>query len=264
MINKKSETKVKKTEAKVEKKSTVSTKTAASKSVSASASVAASPAPKASGLSVPVYSLLGKASESLTLPKEIFGAKVNNSLLAQVARVYLNNQKGHWSHTKTRGEITASTRKIYRQKGTGRARHGSVSAPIFRHGGVALGPKSRNVVLELPKKMKRAALISSLSKKVEDKGIVALAGLEKASGKTKEMVKLMNQLSENKKMNVLIIAGDNILSAQRAIRNIEGVNFLSVSQLNAFEVIRHKDLILTKDAIEGLQKRLLQRSDKNA
>lgn len=90
---------------------------------------------KTSSLSAPVYSLAGTESGSLDLPKEVFGVKVNKNLLAQAVRVYSNNQKGHWSHTKTRGEVTGSTRKIFKQKHTGRARHGSIKAPIFVGGG---------------------------------------------------------------------------------------------------------------------------------
>ena len=113
--------------------------------------------PKVSGLSVPVYSLLGKASGTYSLPKEIFGKEVNKKLLAQAMRVYMTNEKSFLGKTKTRGEVEGSSVKIFRQKGTGRARHGSVRAPIFVGGGIVFGPQVRKVRLNMPQKMKRAA-----------------------------------------------------------------------------------------------------------
>src|SRR3989344_1873864 len=101
----------------------------------------------------------------MALPKEIFGQEVNTKLLAQAMRVYMTNLKKFTASTKTRGEVRGSTAKIYRQKGTGRARHGAITAPIFVGGGIVFGPKPRKVVLDLPKKMKKAALLAALSDK---------------------------------------------------------------------------------------------------
>lgn len=199
--------------------------------------------------SVPVVSLTGKEVGALELPKEIFGVKINTSLLAQAMRIYLNNQKSHWSNTKTRGEVTGSTRKIYKQKGTGRARHGAITAPIFVGGGVALGPKARKVVLELPKKMKRVALISALAQKLSENAILGIEGLDKASGKTKEMAKFLKNLD---KKSVLVVADQKIDSVQRSVRNLKSIDFLAADQLNAFEIIKHQSLLLTKAAVERL------------
>src|SRR3989338_11409930 len=146
-----------------------------------------------SSLSIPVYSLAGKETGVLALPKEIFAAKVSKSLLAQAVRVYATNQKSLLASTKTRGEVEGSTAKIYRQKGTGRARHGAIRAPIFVGGGITFGPKPRKVRLILPQKMKKAALIAALSVKLADKNVIGLSGLDKASGKTKEMAKLIEK-----------------------------------------------------------------------
>lgn len=215
----------------------------------------AAPSKKPGGLSIPVYSLVGKESGTLDLPKEVFGEKVNKALLAQALRVYLNNQKGHFSNTKTRGEVEGSTRKIYAQKGTGRARHGGIRAPIFVGGGIALGPKSRKVFLDLPQKMKRASLISALSQKAFDGKILGLTGLDKASGKTKEIAKFVKtvlSLPKDKKMDALIIGDEGMEAVQRAVRNIRGLDFLRAEYINAFEVIKHQSLILTKEAVEKL------------
>lgn len=201
-------------------------------------------------LSVPVYSLVGKAAGTLSLPKEIFGQKINKTLLAQAARVYATNQKTLPGSTKTRGEVTGSTAKIFRQKGTGRARHGAIRAPIFVGGGIALGPKPRKVRLALPQRMKKAALLSALAVKVTDKQLTGLTGLEKASGKTKEMVELLKKL---KAKSALIVTGEKTDNVVRAVRNIPGVDVLPANLINAYEVLRHELLLITKEAVERLE-----------
>ncbi len=201
-------------------------------------------------LSVPVYSITGVVGGNLDLPKEIFGAEINKSLLSQAMRVYLNNQKGHWSNTKTRGEVEGSTRKIYAQKGTGRARHGAVRAPIFVGGGKAMGTKSRKVILDLPKKMKKAALISALSQKAKDKEIMGLSNLEKATGKTKEFAILFKKLNAR---SALIVVDKSIENVQRGLNNIKNVKLLASKQLNAYEIVKAKNIFLTKEAVLALQ-----------
>lgn len=210
-------------------------------------------ATRGTSLSVPVYSLLGKEAGSLDLPKSIFGVEVNKALLTQALRVYLNNQKGHFSNTKTRGEVEGSTRKIYRQKGTGRARHGGVRAPIFVGGGIALGPKSRKVTLDLPKKMKKASLVSALSQKLLYKSVYGISGLEKITGKTSQ---LANFIKKIEKKSALIVADKVSDLARRAAANLKSVNLIPASDLNALEVIKSQSLILTKEAVEALEKKV--------
>ncbi len=212
--------------------------------------------PKEGSLSIPVYSLLGKESGTMELPSAIFGAKVNKTLLAQAVRVYSTNQKTLTGSTKTRGEVNLTTKKMYRQKGTGRARHGAQSAPIFVGGGIAFGPKPRKIRLDLPKKMKKAALISALSARAEESLIFGLSGLEKAAGKTKEFASLMDKLAglqESKKhRSTLIIIGDKNHNVLRGVKNLERVDALTVNSLNAYEVIKHQVLAITQEAIEKL------------
>ncbi len=209
------------------------------------------------GLSVPVYSIAGAATGTLDLPKEVFGVPVNDQLIAQAMRIYLNNQKGHFGNTKTRGEVDGSTRKIYKQKGTGNARHGGKRAPIFVGGGIAFGPKQRKVVLSMPKKMKRAALISALSAKALDNQVVGVTGLDKSSGKTKEMVKLMGilgkfQIPNSKFQSTLFIVDGSSEMAFRGIKNLKGIDMLPVNQLNAYSVISHQALVVTADVVKKL------------
>ncbi|TSC64730.1 MAG: large subunit ribosomal protein L4 [Microgenomates group bacterium Gr01-1014_93] len=209
--------------------------------------------------SVPVYSLAGRAAGTMALPKEIFGVDVNKVLLSQAMRVYMTNQTGHFGSTKGRGEVRASGAKIYKQKGTGRARHGAISAPIFVGGGIAFGPKIRKTRLDLPKKMKKAALLSALSSKMGEKEILGVTGLEKATGKTKEMVKLLGQLIKKKQetsdklVSALIITENKQENMVRAVRNIPKVDILPVNQINAYEILKHKFIFLTKGTVEKLK-----------
>jgi large subunit ribosomal protein L4 len=219
--------------------------------------VAKAPA-KSGGLSVTMFSLLGKEAGSLDLPKAVFGAEINRPLLAQAMRVYINNQKGHFSNTKTRGEVEGSTRKIYKQKGTGRARHGGIRAPIFVGGGIALGPKSRQALLELPKKMKKAALISALSQKHLDNDVFAVSGLEKATGKTSQLSKFLKTLG---KKSILIVSEKNDL-VTRATQNLKGINLISTDEVNAFEVIKAQSLIFTKGAVAALESRIMNQESR--
>lgn len=206
-------------------------------------------------LSIPVYSLTGRASGTLSLPKEVFGSKINKQLLYQAVRVYSTNQKQLLAKTKTRGEVKGSKAKIYRQKGTGRARHGAITAPIFVGGGIVFGPQSRKVRLDFPKRMKKAALISALSSKMGDKNIVGLTGIEKATGKTKEIFKLLTKISGTKKIkSSLIVTGEKADNLMRGVKNISGVDTVSTNLLNAYEVLKHEMLLVTKDAIEVLTK----------
>ncbi len=211
----------------------------------------------AKNLSVPVYSLTAKSSTTLSLPESVFGAKVNKNLLLQAVRVYSTNQKKLLGHTKGRGEVEGSTVKIYRQKGTGRARHGGIRAPIFVGGGIVFGPKTRKSHLDLPKSMKKAALISALSSKAEEKNVLGVSGFEKALGKTKEIAKLMSLISKdmkNNQMNILIITNEKQDNVVRAVKNIPGVNVLPVNLLNAYEILKHNILLISKDACEKLTK----------
>lgn len=210
---------------------------------------------KTASLSVAMFDIKGVKAGTATLPKEIFGAKVNSALIAQAVRVYLANQRQGNANTKSRNEITLTTAKWYRQKGTGRARHGAQSAPIFVGGGVAHGPKAHDFSLSMPKKMKKAALISALSQRAIDGDIKVLSGLSKITPKTKEMSVLFGKVIENKKSNVLLVTSapskelDNVYKAGRNIKNVKIIN---AKLLNAYEVLKYKNLVFMKESIEVL------------
>lgn len=206
-------------------------------------------APKSNELSIQAFSITGESAGEVNVPKEVFGAKVNKSLLAQAARVYLSNSKGHFGSTKTRGEVHGSTRKIWKQKGTGRARHGGIRAPIFVGGGIAFGPKPRKANLTLSKKMKKAALFSAISSKVQNEEAFALKDAEKVSGKTKEIANLVKKIN---KTNILLVTDKIEKSLHRAGRNLKGSEVLNVENLNAYVVLNKKTFLITEEAISFL------------
>jgi large subunit ribosomal protein L4 len=218
---------------------------------------------KKEGISLDVHNLEGKVVESLALPEEVFGVKINEQLLAQAVRVHLGNRRQGTVSTKTRGEVDGSTRKIYRQKGTGRARHGGIRAPIFVHGGIVFGPKPRDYSLSLPKKMKKAALFSALTAKVQDGNLKLLAGLEKIEPKTKKFAETMNKLGlTDKKKKILFITNKDIDTVKKAGRNIPGVHIMAAARLNAYDVLNNKQLILMKEAVEEIKNHFIKEETK--
>lgn len=207
-----------------------------------------------------VFGLDGKITGKITLPGEMFHDKVNKVLLAQAVRVYLANQRQGNASTKTRGEVEGSTRKIYRQKGTGRARHGSVRAPIFVKGGVVFGPKPRDFSLSLPQKMKRKALFSALSAKVEESGVTVIEGLTEITPKTKVFLAMLKSIGvADKKQKLLFITAGGVTPVLRAGRNVQGVKFLPSKLMNAYEVLSAKKVILMKDAVDEMKEHFLKK-----
>lgn len=204
------------------------------------------PRAKQSGLSVPVLGTVGKPTGKITLPKELFAAKVNEPLMAQAVRVYLANQRQGSAATKTRGMVEGSTRKIYRQKGTGRARHGSIRAPIFIGGGIVFGPKPRDYRLDLPEKMKRAALASALTRALQEGKMIVVSGLGGVA-KTKIMVKTLGDVGATG--STLLIISKDARGVIRAARNIATVDILPVQNLHAYGVLSHQKLVFMKEAL---------------
>jgi large subunit ribosomal protein L4 len=190
----------------------------------------------------------GKAS----LPAELFHAKVHKTLMSQSVRVYLANQRVGGASTLTRGEVEGSTRKIYRQKGTGKARHGGIRAPIFVGGGIVFGPRPQDHRLDFPKKMRRIALASALSYQFAEGNVVVLDGLDAIEPKTKSMLHVLavNKLQTDKLLVVLPKDPKNIT---RGLRNVQGVTLRPANNLNAYDVLWHKTIVFTKDALPLLK-----------
>jgi large subunit ribosomal protein L4 len=226
--------------------------------------VKANPLPKETGLKLSVYDTKGKVVESITLPKEIFGAEVNEAILTQAVRVYRANKRRGTVKTKSRGEVKISTRKIYRQKGTGRARHGAASAPIFVGGGIAFGPRPRDYSLKMSQKMRQVALFSSLSSKLKDGEIIVVSGFEKLESKTKNFAATLKTLSLIEKKNQVLLVtpktGAESESVTKGARNIKGLRVLSANQLNAYDVLSNKHILFMKDSIEAVKETFLKKN----
>lgn len=197
-----------------------------------------------------VMGIDGKSRGRMSLPSKLFGVSVNTQLLAQAVRVYLANQRYGGASTKTRGEVEGSTRKIYRQKGTGKARHGGIRAPIFVGGGIAFGPKPQDYSLKFPKKMKRQALASALSAQLKGGNILIVEGFEKMSGKTKNMAQTFDALGTTK--GVLFIVSKDTDTITRASRNLPYLDIMRVEHMNPYAVITHQKLVFMKEAISFL------------
>jgi len=208
---------------------------------------------------VNIFTIAGKKSDQITLPSKIFAAKVNNQLMAQAVRVYLSNQRKAGAKAKTRAEVSGSGRKIWRQKGTGRARHGDQYAPIFVGGGVAHGPTgSENYQLKMSKRMRQQALFSALTSKFKDGEIIVVKGLAKIEPKTKEMEKIMKNLklkmkNDKVKLKILVVLPEVVENVMRAARNIEGVKLVQANTLNTYDVLNGGKLIFMKESIDKLK-----------
>lgn len=202
-------------------------------------------------LQADVYGVDGKVSGKVSLPKIVFGAKINSILMAQAVNIYLSNQRKAHAKTKTRGEVIGSTRKIYKQKGTGHARHGDIKAPVFVGGGKAHGPNGeQNYKRSFPEKMREVALNSALSSKVKDEKVMILDGAETMEGKTKEIVKIINGFPlKSKKGEILIVLPKKMEKFSRAVRNIEGVTLTNVKNLNTYQILTSDLIVLTKEAL---------------
>ncbi len=203
-----------------------------------------------------IVDVTGASKGNMTLPSEIFGATPNKALIAQAVRVYLANQRTGTASTQTRGEVIGSTRKIYRQKGTGRARHGAIKAPIFVGGGVAHGPHPHDFGLDFPKKMRKAALISALSQKAQEGAIRVVEG--DFSGKTKEVAKLFKtmELAAKGKVKRVLLVTDGNENATRGAQNIGGVEIETAATVSTYIVMVSRNIIFLKNSVDVLQKRL--------
>ena len=197
-----------------------------------------------------------------TLPEEVFNAKENPILMAQAVKVYLANQRSSKAIVKNRGEVSGSGKKIWRQKGTGRARHGDRYANIFVGGGVAHGPTGKeNWHLNMPAKKKAAALAVCLSQKLRQGEIIFIDSLESLEGKTKKanefLFNLLKKVVDFKNsQKIAVISAEKSQKLELALRNIPEVNLILVNFLNCYQVLENKFLIIEERAIEKLAQRL--------
>jgi len=203
-----------------------------------------------------VYNQEGKKTGEAKLPKEVFEVEVNPDLVWQVAVSQMANRRRILAHTKGRGEVRGGGRKPWRQKGTGRARHGSIRSPIWRGGGVTFGPTKKRVFKKkINKKMRRKALFMTLSAKVKEKLLLILDKLEIAEPKTKEMVQIIENLKADSLLIALPRVDKNIILATR---NIPRTDVMEARNLNVLDLLSFKYLMVTKEAIKVIKETFLK------
>lgn len=194
---------------------------------------------------------------TVLLPKDIFDVAINPVLLRHAVAIQEANARVIRAHTKGRGEVSGGGRKPWRQKGTGRARHGSIRSPLWRGGGVAHGPrKEKRYSKKINKKAKRKALCMALSSKAADGELYVLDSLQVASGKTKEAKSLISKFLEKAKLSnpsVLVITSSNDKSLVRSMRNIPRVKTIGATSLNVRDILKYKLLLMPKDALKVIQ-----------
>ena len=201
-------------------------------------------------LKVDVLNMQGKKVKDIELQEAVFGVEVNDILVHTALVNYLANQRQGTQSTKTRAEVRGGGRKPWRQKGTGRARQGSIRAPQWTKGGIALGPKPRSYKYAIPKKMRKQALRSVLTSKVQEKNLIVVDKLELKEIKTKEMVKVLENLKVNK---ALIVLDEKNLNVQASSRNIENVKTTLVNTINVFDLLKYDSLVVTEEAVKKIE-----------
>ena len=200
-----------------------------------------------------VTTLDAKKAGTVELPDDVFGLEPRPDILQRMVRYQLAKRRAGTHATKGRADINYTGAKVYRQKGTGRARHGSRRAGIFRGGGKAFGPKPRSHAIDLPKKVRALALKHALSAKVQGQALVVIDKCELKDGKTRELKSRLAKLGFG---SALIVDGSELQeSFARAIRNLPQVDVLPVHGINVYDILRHDTLVLSKAAIEALEAR---------
>ena len=200
---------------------------------------------------VDVYDMQGKKVSDVELNANVFGIEPNEAVVHSVLVNYLANQRQGTQSTKTRAEVRGGGRKPWRQKGTGRARQGSIRAPQWIKGGIALGPKPRSYTYKVNKKERQLAIRSLLSSKVLENELTVVEKLEMKEAKTKEMVKTLSNLKVEGK--TLIIVADKNENVYLSSRNIEGVKAITLNMINVYDLLQYNKLVLPLETVKKLE-----------
>ena len=198
-----------------------------------------------------LYNMTGQASGQVDLPDVLFGLKVRSHHLQRGVNAYLSNQRLGTLSTKTRGEVSGTGKKPFKQKGTGMARQGTLRAPQMPHGGIAHGPKPRDFSVRLPRKMRRLALAESLSDKAKQGSVLVVESLRFDAPKTRQATGFLKNLGIEKK-NSLIVLEASHPATLKSFRNIPTTTVMARENLNVYEVVKHDVLVLTQKALEAL------------
>lgn len=204
-------------------------------------------------IELPIYDSTGKKVDSLKIDEQTLGGEIRHALLKQAYVITHGNQRQGSARTKSRGDIEGSTRKLYKQKGTGNARHGDKRAPIFVGGGVVFGPRPRDYSKHVPKNVRKLALRRVLGDLVRDGSIKTLSSFSVADGKTKSFISAVTSDAEPKK--VLIVAKSFDDKTYLAARNVGWAQLVTAESLNVEELLHANTILVVEDALETLAKR---------
>jgi large subunit ribosomal protein L4 len=203
---------------------------------------------------VDVINIKGDKVSQADLPDEIFNVPVNAPVLQQVVKAQLAARRSGTACVKNRSAVAGSTRKLYRQKGTGRARKGNIKSPVLRGGGVVFGPHPRSYEQKVTKKVRKLALKMALSSKLQDNELMVLDRFDLSQIKTKDFVAAVQTLEASK---ALIVTVDKNANLELSSRNVPGVKVIRCEGLNVYDVLKYDKLILLEEAVKGIEGRLL-------
>lgn len=198
-----------------------------------------------------VFNMQGEVTGEIELSDQVFGAEADEGLAHQIIKMQLANRRAGTAATKTRARVAGGGRKPWRQKGTGRARHGTIRSPIWRGGGIVFGPSPRDYGYTVPKKLRRAALRAALSAKVRDNNLLVVDKLVFDEPKTRLMAQTLHRL--NASGRVMVVTGDIDYNVIRSARNIPGVETSRAVDLNVYDVVKSHNLVLTRDAVAKVE-----------
>lgn len=205
---------------------------------------------------ISIYNMNGQSVGKMELDKKIFNGEVNKAVLYQIVKMYEANLRQGNASTKTRSDVSGGGKKPWKQKGTGRARAGTIRSPLWRGGGIVFGPHPRDYSYSLPKAVKRLALVSSLNSKLNDKELIVVDDLKISGPKTKEMAAALKNLKAQTRP--LLVLDEKNEAISRASRNIPRLILRDYRTLNAYDIVRQHKLVLTQKALVALTKQLVK------
>lgn len=202
-------------------------------------------------MKVPMYSQSGDKLQEIEVSESVFGVETRDGLVHTAVVRHLANGRQGSAATKTRGEVAGGGRKPWRQKGTGRARHGSIRSPIWRGGGVTFGPQPRDFSLGMPKRARRQALLAAVSAKAQDGAMVVIDQLAMAKPSTKQFAQAVSAIAGDRSTLVVIAGPDKTIWL--SARNLPAVRVIEARNLNVYDVVKYQQLLVTKDALAKLE-----------
>lgn len=207
-------------------------------------------------MKIKVYNLEGKEVEDLDLDESVFNVEIKESVVHEVFIAQMNNQREPWADTKTRGEVRGGGKKPWKQKGTGRARHGSIRSPIWKGGGVTFGPLSeRNYKTKINKKTRRLATRICLSDRAQSGALWIIEDMNFVEPKTKLFVEFLSKLPADQK-SFLILAGNNDKMAYRMSKNLKKIETIPVANASVMDLLQKEAIIISKEGVDYLEKSL--------